>query len=172
MTDKIAVFGVEGPLGNSVAKSLAKHYHVKAVLTTPKKAENLGEIDNLTVCHVDMFKAGKIEDILDGVSRVFVTTNTDFDSVDGYNEEVRQGELIAVACSKTGVRHVVFHTALSVVEILGPSSRHMDAKCAIGQIMKRLNLPLTNIITPCFYEELLHQPLKPKKLQNGSYAFG
>ena len=166
------MFGVEGSLGYSVAKRLAKHYHVKAIPTTPKVAENLTETDNLTVYDADKFKADKMHEILDGVSGVFVATNTDFNAPDGYNEEVRQGELIAEACSKAGVKHVVLHTALSVEQILGLGSRHMDAKCAIGEIMKRLNVPLTTITTPCFYEELLHPPLKPRKLPNGSFGFG
>ena len=164
MTDNIAVFGVEGPLGYSVAKRLAKHYHVRAIPTTSKDVENLTETDNLTVYHADKFNTDKIHEILEGVSGVFVATTTDFNAPDGYNEEVRQGELIAEACSKAGVKHVVLHSALSVEQILGLGSRHMDAKCAIGEIMKRLNLPLTTITVPCFYEELIHPPLKPRKL--------
>ena len=173
MTESIAVFGFEGPLGRAVANALARYFHVKAIVTTKhQEADNVTEIKNLTVLQIDISSSSKVEEVLQGVSRVFVSTNTDFNSPDGYNDEVRRGQLIAEACSKAGVKHVVLQTALSVVQILGLSSRHMDAKRAVGEIMKRLNLPLTCIITPCFYQDMLHPPLKPKKLASGSFAFG
>ena len=173
MTESIAVFGFEGPLGRAVSNVLARYFHVKALVTAKhQEADNVTEIKNLTVLQIDISSSSKVEEVLQGVSRVFVSTNMDFYSPDGYNEEVRRGQLIAEACSKAGVKHVVLQTALSVVQILGLSSRHMDAKCAVGEIMKRLNLPLTCIITPCFYQDMLHPPLKPKKLPSGSFAFG
>ena len=173
MTKSIAVFGFEGPLGRAVAIAVARYFHVKAIVATKhQETDNVKQIKNLEVLQIDISSASKVQEVLQDVSCVFVSTNTDFDSPDGYNEEVRRGELIAEACSKAGVKHVVLQTALSVVQILGLSSRHMDAKCAIGDIMKRFNLPLTCIITPCFYQDMLQPPLKPKKLPSGSLAFG
>ena len=173
MVESIAVFGCEGPLGKAVANTFAGYFHVKAIVTGKHQyTDNVTDIKNLNVLKIDISSSSKVQEVLQGVSRVFVSTNTDFDSPDGYNEEVRRGDLIAEACSKVGVKHVVLQTALSVVQILGLTSRHMDAKCAVGEIMKRFNLPLTCIITPCFYQDMLHPPLKPKKLPSGSFAFG
>ncbi len=38
--------------------------------------------------------------------------------------------------------------------------------------MKAQGLPLTCIITPCFYEQLLVPPLRPKQLDRDSFGFG
>ncbi len=101
-----------------------------------------------------------------------MTTYTEFDCLDGYNSEVNLGKKIAEACAKAEVEHVIYNNTLSVVQVLGLSARHLDAKSAIGEAMKARGLPLTCVITPCFYQQLLVPPLRPKQLDKNSFGFG
>ncbi len=173
MAAAVAVFGAEGALGRAVAERLAGHFPVKVLLT--KQLDTLSAESRCTVNYISYDSPSSIDRALEGVSRVFVTTLTDFNAVDGYNEEVRRGEVIAEACARARghvLRHVVLHSAPGVTQTLRLSARHLDAKCAIGEIMRRLGLPVTHLHLPCFYEDLLRPPFKPRKLDSDSFVFG
>ena len=166
----IAVFGAEGPLGSIVAERLARIFEVKVILS--KKVTTLKQNPSISCCYVRPESLSELCDSLQGVDGAFVTTNTDFNAEDGYNEEVRWGEQIAESCLSAKVKHVVLHTAPSATQLWSLTSRHLDAKCAIGKIMKRRGVPLTCFTTAFFYEQLLEPPLKPRKQGNQTFAFG
>lgn len=115
---------------------------------------------------VEADRAG-IESTLRGASLVYLQTSTDYsDALNAKAKEVAFGKAVADACRSAGVEHLVFQTQLSPQRVIGLNARHMDAKFAIEEYIRRLNLPATFVIVPTFYDVLLDKFLPEKKEQN------
>lgn len=171
MSKVITVFGASGQLGCAVVKGLSRDFNVRAV-TDPSSPtlDNLCSLEpNINIVNADLGSCSSLEDALDGASGCFIITNTDFNSADGYEKEVREGQAIADACARAGIERVIYSTQLSVVKTLGVNARHFDAKHVVEAYMKTKGLPLTSLIVPCLYESLLLPSLRPKRLETDSY---
>ena len=114
--------------------------------------------------------AAGLEASLAGAVGCFVVTASDLADPYGYDNEVQQGRAIAAACARARVPHVIYSTQLSVVHALGLRARHMDAKAVVEGYMNELKLPLTGLVVPFFYENLLMPPFRPVQLAEDSYA--
>ncbi|GFS10880.1 NmrA-like family domain-containing protein 1 [Elysia marginata] len=98
--------------------------------------------------------------ILHGAYACFVNTATDFDDPNCLDREIGQGCLIADYCKSEGVQHVVLSSQLHSQKICSIMARHLVAKAEIEQYMRDLALPLTSLIMPVYYEDMLDM-LKP-----------
>ena len=171
MVHVIAVFDAWGPIGRSVIDALSGEFQVKAL--TREESVTGPRNDQETVTNtVNYHNQASLETALDGVDACFVITKYDFNDRQSVQNEVKQGKMISLACSRTGVRHVVYSTQLSVSSITGIPARHMDAKTEVERSFREHNIPLTCLIIPCCYEMLLVEPLRPKRIEPGQFAIG
>ena len=173
MSAVVAVFEADGMVGGAVSRALAQRYTVRALMrSTTTPAAQAFTNAGMEVMKLDFNEPSTITQALSGVQACFVLTTSDYQAPDGYEREIQEGKLIADACSKSGVSHVVYSTQLSVVDILGIRVRHMDAKARVEAYMQQLGLPLTSLILPGFYENLLMPPLRPCRVQPNGYYLG
>lgn len=164
MAKVIAVFGANSALGAAVAKSLAKdsNFMVKAVDpdgSSPYSSEIRACGAQVVPCN--LHDVGSIKQVLIGCECAFVTTVSNFNNPDFINDEVKQGMNIADACTSCNISHVVFNTGLHTVKIIGIAARHLVAKAEVEAYMKGKGVPLTSLLVPTTYEDLLGilQPL-------------
>ncbi|KAK2140938.1 hypothetical protein LSH36_1201g00060 [Paralvinella palmiformis] len=173
MSKVVTVFGATGFVGSSVARTLlAAGWHVRAVTRDPNshKAAALKK-EGVQLVYIDPTDQHSISDALRGAQACFVQTHTDYSDPNSQKAEVTYGKAIADACRLADVGHVVYSTQLSVVKVIGINARHMDAKAEVELYMRDLDLPLTCLIVPFYYEHLLVPPCKPK-LKDGCYEIG
>lgn len=158
MAKVIAVFGANSALGAAVAKSLARdsNFMVKAVDpdgSGPYSADIRASGAQVVQCNLE--DVGSISQVLSGCECAFVTTVSNFNNPDFMDEEIRQGMNIADACANSKVSHVVFNTGLHTIKIIGIAARHLVAKAEVEAYMKGKGVPLTSLIVPTPYEDLL-----------------
>ncbi|KAI0242300.1 NmrA-like family domain-containing protein 1 [Lamellibrachia satsuma] len=171
-TPTIVVFGVTGQLGSYVAKALVASYEVRGVTAELNHDQQIKELEDCGI-HVQRvaFSDGPgLEAALAGAVGCFVVTDSDLGDPYGYDNEVSQGRDIAAACARARVPHVIYSTQLSVVHALGLRARHMDAKAVVESYMTELHLPLTGLVVPFFYENLLSPPFRPVQVATDSFA--
>lgn len=164
MAKVIVVFGANSALGAAVAKSLTKDSNcmVKAVDpdgSGPYSSEIRASGAQVVPCNLD--DVGSIRQVLSGCGCAFVTTVSNFNNPDFMDEEIRQGMNIADACAGSNVSHVVFNTGLHTIKIIGTAARHLVAKAEVEAYMKGKGIPLTSLLIPTLYEDILGilQPL-------------
>lgn len=164
MAKVIVVFGANSALGAAVAKSLTKDSNcmVKAVDpdgSGPYSSEIRASGAQVVPCNLD--DVGSIRQVLSGCECAFVTTVSNFNNPDFMDEEIRQGMNIADACAGSNVSHVVFNTGLHTIKIIGTAARHLVAKAEVEAYMKGKGIPLTSLLIPTLYEDILGilQPL-------------
>lgn len=158
MAKVIAVFGANSALGAAVAKSLARdsNFMVKAVDpdgSGPYSADIRASGAQVVQCNLE--DVGSICQVLSGCECAFVTTVSNFNNPDFMDEEIRQGMNIADACANSKVSHVVFNTGLHTIKIIGIAARHLVAKAEVEAYMKGKGVPLTSLIVPTPYDDLL-----------------
>ncbi|KAI8518437.1 NmrA-like domain-containing protein 1 [Branchiostoma belcheri] len=86
-------------------------------------------------------------------------------------ESGRKGKAVADAARAAGVLHVVFSGLENVQKIAGFPCPHFDAKGQIEEYMTSLELPVTVVRYPFYYENYLNV-LKPQKQEDGTYVLG
>ncbi|GFN73547.1 nmra-like family domain-containing protein 1 [Plakobranchus ocellatus] len=118
-----------------------KRYQVKSRLCSPR----LRALEALSGLQL----------ILHGAFACFVNTATDLDDPNCLDTEIAQGSLIADYCKSEGVQHVVFSSQLHSQNICSIMARHLVAKAEIEKYMRDLGLPLTCLIMPVYYENIL-----------------
>ncbi|XP_061188329.1 nmrA-like family domain-containing protein 1 [Saccostrea echinata] len=163
MSKIVAVFGANCALGAAVARSLAKdsNFMVKAV-DPDGSGQYSSEIraSGAQVVQCNLEDVGSISQALSGCECAFVTTVSNFNNPDFMDDEIRQGMNIADACAKSKVSHVVFNTGLHTIKIIGIGARHLVAKAEVEAYMKGKGVPLTSLMVPTLYDDLL-DILKP-----------
>lgn len=152
----VAVFGATGGQGASVARTLAqtRDFMVRGLTrdVSTQHAQRLRE-DGADLIPYDPFDRRSIESGLAGAYACFVNTITDYSDPDCFENEKRQGKLIADACKAMGVRHVIFSSQLHTARITGILVRHMVSKAEIEEYMRDIGLPVTCLIMPIYYED-------------------
>lgn len=177
MSKVVAVFHASGQLGRTVCKSLSRDFHVRAVVCDQNE-ENIAALKSCapsaSIVNVDpsLLKKDDLDNALDGAYGAVVITCTDFTRPDCQEIEIEQGKLIADACQRACIGHVVYNVQLTVLKVLGMRARHMDAKSSVEAYMKELGLPLSGLNLPLLYEALLVAPLRPTRLTEHNYELG
>ncbi|XP_074654575.1 nmrA-like family domain-containing protein 1 [Tubulanus polymorphus] len=158
MAKIITVFGVTGNQGGSVARAMItdSKFKVRTAVRdisfpTATEFKQLGA----EVVVADYNDIDSLRKALSGADGCFIVTNTDFTDPECLHQEIREGKNVADACRAEGVKHIAFSTQLSARESVGTEARHMDAKAAIHKYMQNLALPVTGIVVPFYYENLL-----------------
>ena len=164
MAKVVTVFGAHGHLGALVAKCLAsdKGLVVRAVDSDGEgqyNADIAASGAQLVKCNLN--DVNSIKEVLSGSEAVFIHTVSDFRKPNFLDEEIVQGRNIADACAILKINHVVFCTNLNTIKIIGVAARHLVAKAEIEEYMRYKGLPLTSLIVPCTYEDLMGL-LKPE----------
>lgn len=154
----VVVFGATGLQGGSVARALVQsgEFSVRGVTRDLQshKAQRLRN-DGVDLMSYDLNDRSGLQLILHGAHACFVNTATDFDDPNCLDTEIGQGCLIADYCKSEGVQHVVFSSQLHSQKICSIMARHLVAKAEIEQYMRDLGLPLTSLIMPVYYEDIL-----------------
>lgn len=152
----VAVFGATGGQGASVARQLVHHpeFMVRA-LTRDVYSEHAQRLkqDGADLVSYDPSDRGSIESALTGAYACFVNTITDYNDPNCFENEKLQGQLIADACKSAGVQHVVFSSQLHTTRVSGVLVRHMVAKAEIEDYMRDIQLPVTCLIMPIYFED-------------------
>ncbi|XP_019619300.1 PREDICTED: nmrA-like family domain-containing protein 1 [Branchiostoma belcheri] len=174
MAKLITVFGATGSQGGSVANALLEDqdFKVRAVTrnASSDKAKALQE-KGAEVVVASMDDPSTLGPALQGVHGVFVVTNY-WEHLDE-EREVKQGKAVADAARAAGVLHVVFSGLENVQKIAGFPLPHFDAKGRIEEYMTSLDLPVTFVRYPFYYENYINFiKLKPQKQEDGTYVLG
>ena len=69
------------------------------------------------------------------------------------------------------MKHVVFSSQLHSQKICSIMARHLVAKAEIEQYMRGLGLPLTSLIMPVYYEDIL-DIFRPSTMDGRNFDLG
>jgi uncharacterized protein YbjT (DUF2867 family) len=153
MSEKIIVIGGTGMLGQFVVRQLAADgYNVRVLARMPDKAVKLFG-NTVEVCAGDLADAAAVQSAMQGVTRVHVSikggpTQADFDRI-----EVRGTQTIATAARHTGVQHITYLSAYSILPELA-DSMETRAKVKAEQAIKDSGVPYT-FFRPTWFMETL-----------------
>ena len=166
----VTVIGSDSLLGAAVAKALVKDCKVQAIPLLSDAYSNSIRSAGVEVLTTSPDNVPALVEALRGSHGCFINTISDLSNPQGYAQEIQHGKNIAEACAQAGVSHVIYSTQLTVVKMLGLRAAHMDAKAEIEALLKYKNLPLTCIVVPVMFQQLLIPPLRPKRVD--PYTFG
>ncbi|XP_033727760.1 uncharacterized protein LOC117317078 [Pecten maximus] len=167
MSKVYVVLGVDSAVGAAVAFHLVKRATVKGVpLGNPR---GKGEVDPPP--GVEIIRCGPqdvktMEQILKGCDGCFVFTLSDFRNDRSFMvNEAEYGRTIATACKNANVPHTIYCTEPHTGDIQGIGARHMVAKAETEQCLRVHNIPLTLLILPRRYEDIVDY-MAPEKVGN------
>ncbi|XP_078673670.1 nmrA-like family domain-containing protein 1 isoform X2 [Branchiostoma floridae x Branchiostoma belcheri] len=169
MTKVIAVFGATGAQGGGVANALLEDtdFEVRVVTrnASSDKARALQE-RGADVVQANYDDPGTLGPAMQGAYGAFVVIN--YWEHRDFHRAVMQGKAVADAAKSADVQHVVFSTLEHVQKIAGFPCQHFDSKALVDEYMTLLNLPVTFVKYPFFYENYL-KARKILKLEDGTY---
>ncbi|XP_078673669.1 nmrA-like family domain-containing protein 1 isoform X1 [Branchiostoma floridae x Branchiostoma belcheri] len=172
MTKVIAVFGATGAQGGGVANALLEDtdFEVRVVTrnASSDKARALQE-RGADVVQANYDDPGTLGPAMQGAYGAFVVIN--YWEHRDFHRAVMQGKAVADAAKSADVQHVVFSTLEHVQKIAGFPCQHFDSKALVDEYMTLLNLPVTFVKYPFFYENYL-KARKILKLEDGTYEIG
>ncbi|XP_063285094.1 nmrA-like family domain-containing protein 1 [Pelobates fuscus] len=163
----ITVFGATGAQGGSVVKALLEDgtFNVRAVTRdTSKPAAVKLRQAGAEVVSADMDNKESLEAALSGAYGAFVVTVWDNSKKD---KEFKQGKMIADLSKHLGLKHVVFSGLENVKKLTGGKLEvlHFDSKGETEEYFRAIEVPMTSVRLPYYYENLLTS--KPKKSMDG-----
>ena len=163
MASVIAVIGASSRLGSSVVSALntCPQFSVRVV------SESVFDQADEKSC------LGQLCAELNGIAGCLLCSPTD----DVYTHDVaeadaRRGRIVADACSRTNVPHVIYSSQLSVTDAIGIASRHMDVKADVEKYFKVKGVQLTSLIVTLTFEQFLVEPFRPIKIADGIFEIG
>ena len=172
MSQVLAIFGATGHQGKSVVNSvlsdpaLSVKYKIRAITrdTNSIKAKELK--DKVEVVYGDVLDRNSVEAALIDVHTVFAMTTPTF-GPGGFEAEYASGKTIADVAVEKGAEYVIFSTLPSIKEISkGKYTKcsHFDAKAAIEQHIRGLNVKSAFYSPGGFMENFIEMPLmSPQK---------
>ncbi|KAI6651964.1 Nucleoside-diphosphate sugar epimerase [Oopsacas minuta] len=175
----IAVCGATGAQGGNVVRALiaSKKFRVRALTrkVDGDKAKSLREM-GCEVMKIDFDQSiEEMKPSFDGCHGAFLVTN--FWEHMNAEKEYAQGEALAKATKEAvGMKHVIWSTLEDTrhykddIPLLGKYKvPHMDEKARVNEFMKKINLPVTFLLTSFYWDNLISL-LKPVKQEDGSYS--
>lgn len=167
------VFGVDTAVGAAVAHHLSKRSKVKGIpLGHPKTKGEVDDPPGVEIARCDPSNSRSLEHILKDCDGCFIYTLTDFvnNPSSFMANELSYGRSIAEACKQAHVPHTIYCTEPHTTDILGVGARHMIAKAETEQCICVKDIPLTLLILPRLYEDLLSY-LAPEQVED-HFVFG
>ncbi|XP_043917857.1 nmrA-like family domain-containing protein 1 [Protopterus annectens] len=163
------VFGATGAQGSSVVKALLKDgtFKVRGVTRNPckKAANDLKEL-GAEIVTGDLDDAESVKSVLTGAYGVFLVTN--FLEHFSKEREIKQGKLVADTSKSLGLKHVVFSGLDNVKKLTNGELEvpHYDSKGEVEEYFREIDVPMTSVRLPAYFENLLTHT-KPQKAPDG-----
>lgn len=165
----IVVFGATGAQGGSVARALISDgtFAVRAVTRDPNKSasqelKKLGaELFKGDLDHIETLKPA-----LTGAYGAFVVTN--YWEHGSKEKEVAQGKALADLSKDTDLQYVVFSGLENVKRLTEGKLEvlHFDGKGEVEEYFRDINVPMTSIRMPCYFDNFLNY-FRPQKAPDG-----
>ncbi|HXO75185.1 MAG TPA: NmrA/HSCARG family protein [Puia sp.] len=168
----ILVTGATGAQGGSVARSLLQtnRYTVRCLTrnTGSDKARALGKA-GAQLAEGDLSDMESLLRAMQGCSGVFGVTNF----WEHFEKEFQQGKNLVDAVNESGIRHFVYSSLPSYVELSTGQFPvpHCDIKAALENYSRSLSLPAT-FVHIAFYYENFFTFFPPQRKEDGIYYFG
>ena len=120
---------------------------------------------------VDFNDPSSVEAAVKGSYGVFFTTSYLYKDDQGRmaaseEREIQQGMMIADACKKAKVKHVVYSNLEPIEKAVGIPPPHYDTKAAVQKYIDEIGLPNTGVCLPAYYEMFIMGSLYFKKEDN------
>jgi uncharacterized protein YbjT (DUF2867 family) len=169
----VLVTGVTGHQGCGVVRHLLESgkYSVRGLIReTQKETADECKKKGIEVVHGDLNIAESLTDAVKGVDYAFLVT----DYWDTMNEEkeIQAGKNFLDACKAASVKHVVF-SGLTPVSLLSQGKSkvpHFDSKYKIEGYCRTLGISYTFVHYASYFENFLHDPLRPQKTDDDKYV--
>jgi uncharacterized protein YbjT (DUF2867 family) len=149
----IVVCGATGRQGGAVARQLVKEgWHVRGLSRSPESPRAHALLERgIEVVRADMSDRSSLARAFADAYGVYSVQNG---MTSGFDGEVTQGRNVGDVARAAGVRHVVYGSAGVGIRTGIPS---WDAKVAVTEHMRQLDLPLT-VFRPEAFMELMTDP--------------
>ncbi len=161
----IVVMGATGRQGGAVARNLLKNgWTVRAVVRNPNKEAARALVERgASLVQGDMNDRASLDRAFHGAYGVFSVQNFWLPEV-GFENEIKQGKLVADAAKAAGVHHLVYSSVGAAHRGMG--QKHFESKWEIEQYVHRLALPYTVLRPVSFMDNLNYQRAA---ISNGTY---
>lgn len=187
MTDSkiITVIGATGTQGSGVVRGLSGKpgYEVRAVTRNvdSDKAKAMSDLPGVTMVKADLDDLASLEKAFEGAYGVYLVTNF-WEHFSPAKEEAQVGN-VALAAKSTGVKHVVYSSleltpqhgageTIPDIEKDGVKYKvpHFDGKGMGSAKFIEAGVPVTNMYTSFYWDNLIYFGMGPKKGEDGTYA--
>ena len=178
MAKVITVFGATGAQGGPIARALltTEGFKVRAVTRNPdsEKAKALKEA-GAEVVKADMSDVSSVDAALQGAYGAFVNTNywellqKLSSSEAAYAAEIQQGKALVDAAFRAGVKHYVYSSLDSVLDKMGKTCEHLDAKAEVEKHLVTSGVPYSVVRYPFYFENFVDMML-PQKHEDGTFS--
>ncbi len=164
MAKTILVIGATGQQGGAVARHLAKLGHTVRAVTRDmsKPAAQALQEQGMQVVEGDIGNAESLRSLMQGVDGVYSVQN--FWQI-GFDEEVRQGKLVADMAKEANISHLVYSSVGGAERNTGIP--HFDSKWLVEEYIQSLGIP-TTVFRPVFFMDNFLNFSPPQKNEDGS----
>jgi uncharacterized protein YbjT (DUF2867 family) len=181
----ITVFGATGAQGGGLARAILadrdRHFSVRAATRKPDSAaaQALARA-GAEIVVADLDDPASVQRVLQGAYGAFFVTN--FWEHWSAEKEIAQAFTFAAAASQAGIRHTIWST-LEDTRDFHPADGarmpvlqgkynvpHFDGKGEANRFFSMQRVPTTYLYTSCYWENLIHFGLGPKRGSDGSLA--
>jgi uncharacterized protein YbjT (DUF2867 family) len=176
----VAVTGITGAQGGSVANALLKsgHWHVRGLTRNPNsdKAKQWAK-KGVEVVKADIGKKDELQKAFQGATAVFAMTNFwDPEVQKNPSLEVIQGKLMADVAAASGVQHYVWSSLPNVEKITGGKLHvpHFTGKNEVEEYIRNTypKMTLTAVYAGCYWSNWdVNSFFPPKIAADGTFEF-
>jgi uncharacterized protein YbjT (DUF2867 family) len=181
----ITVFGATGAQGGGLARAILadpeRRFALRAVTRKPDSAAARAlAAAGGDIVVADLDDAYSVQRALEGAYGAFFITN--FWEHFSPEKELAQAHIMATAAAQTGIRHAIWSTLEDTREFIPVDGvqmpvlqqrynvPHFDAKGEANRFFAQLRVPTTYLYTSCYFENLIHFGLGPKRRADGTLA--
>jgi uncharacterized protein YbjT (DUF2867 family) len=182
----IAVTGATGAQGGGLVRAIladkSGEFAVRAITRKPAgdKAQALAKL-GIEVVAGDLDDTGSLSKAFEGAYGAYCVTNF-WEHFSG-EKETAQGQALAQAARRAGLKHAIWSTfedtrkAFPLSDSRMPTLKdkykvpHFDAKAAADHFFRDLGVPTTFLLTSFYWENLIGFGMGPKKGPDGKLAF-
>lgn len=181
----ITVFGATGAQGGGLARAILgdrdRRFALRAVTRKPDgdAARALSDA-GAEIVVADLDDTCSVQRALEGAYGAFFLTN--FWEHFSPEQELAQAYGMATAAAQAGIRHAIWSTLEDTRELIPVDGirmpvlqgkynvPHLDAKGEANRFFAQQRVPTTYLYTSCYWENLIHFGLGPKRRVDGSLA--
>lgn len=180
----ITVFGATGAQGGGLARAILadreQTFGLRAVTRKPDgESARALKAAGAEIVLADLDDALSVQRALEGAYGAFCVTN--FWEHGSGDKELSQAYTLAAAAAQSGLRHVIWSTLEDTREYAPVGARmpalqgkfnvpHFDAKGEANRCFEQQRAPTTYLYTSCYFENLIHFGMGPRRRADGSLA--